>query len=93
MVLYAAAVRMMFDDGGGAGAGLLNTSVKSEGGQSRAEEREEGGEAGAGEEPGQALDQDSIKIMADTINLPGLPEEAAREIAEEVTLHVWCAVL
>ena len=86
--------------GAGAGAGLLNTSIKSEGGLSgkgdygeeeagpgdRTFDQGEAGPAPSVSGEGQlALDSDSIKIMADTVNVgSGLPEEAAREIAEEV---------
>ena len=34
------------------------------------------------------MDAESIKIMAETISIGNLPEEAAREIAEEVTYRV-----
>jgi len=85
---------MMFDDPIG-GAGLLNTSMKSEGGQSTREEGEGdttivGGEKGASSDgEGQlALDVDSIKIMAETVSMGAIPEEAAREIAEEVTYRL-----
>jgi len=85
---------MTFDDPIG-GAGLLNTSMKSEGGQSAREEGEGdttvvGGEKGSGSDgEGQlALDVDSIKIMAETVSMGAIPEEAAREIAEEVTYRL-----
>jgi len=86
---------MMFDDPLAGGSGLLNTSMKSEGGQSGREEVEvetpAGGEkAGSGNDgEGQlALDVDSIKIMAETVAMGGISEDAAREIAEEVTYRL-----
>jgi len=86
---------MMFDDPLAGGSGLLNTSMKSEGGQSGREEVEvetaAGGEkAGTGNDgEGQlALDVDSIKIMAETVAMGGISEDAAREIAEEVTYRL-----
>ena len=95
-------ITMMLDDPslGGAGPGLLNTSMKSEGGLSgKGDYGEE--EAGAGErtfDPSEAtvssgegqlaLDIDSVKIMAETVSVGGLPEEAAREIADEVSYRV-----
>ena len=91
---------MMFDDPLAGGAGLLNTSMKSEGGQSgRGEDGEDRdttvvGEKAASDGEGQlALDVDSIKIMAETVHMSGIPEEAAREIAEEVkSFRVSCHV-
>ena len=86
---------MMFDDPLAGGSGLLNTSMKSEGGQSGREEVEvetaAGGEnAGSGNDgEGQlALDVDSIKIMAETVAMGGISEDASREIAEEVTYRL-----
>ena len=94
---------MMLDEPllGAGGPGLLNTSMKSEGGLSgKGEYGEE--EAGPGDRTfdqseaaavssgeGQlALDIDSVKIMAETVSVGGLPEEVAREIADEVTYRV-----
>ena len=82
----------------GAGANLLNTSIKSEGGLSGKGDYNED-EVGAADRTfdqpevssgeGQlAFDADSIKIMSDTINIANLPEEVAKEIAEEVTFRV-----
>jgi len=86
----------MFDDPLGGGAGLLNTSMKSEGGQSGREDGDVDTTVGGGEKSvsgndgeGQlALDVDSIKIMAETVAMGGISEEAAREIAEEVTYRL-----
>ena len=92
---------MMLDDPslGGAGPGLLNTSMKSEGGLSGkgdygeeevgAERNFDPSEAAESTGEGQlALDSDSVKIMAETVSVGGLPEEAAREIADEVSYRV-----
>ena len=93
---------MMLDEPllGAAGPGLLNTSMKSEGGLSGKGEygEEEAGpgdrtfdqtEAAVSSGEGQlALDIDSVKIMAETVSVGGLPEEVAREIADEVTYRV-----
>ena len=93
---------MMLEDPltGGAGAGLLNTSIKSEGGLSGkgeygdeevgpADRTFEQSEAVVSTGEGQlALDSDSVKMMAETVSVGGLPEEAAREIAEEVSYRV-----
>ena len=87
----------------GGGAGLLNTSIKSEGGVSGKGDYDgddtgvadrtfdhndtETGAAVSGE--GQlAFDADSIKVMGESVNIAGLPEEVAKEIAEEVTYRV-----
>jgi len=90
---------MMFDDSslvGGANSSMLNTSMKSEGGlsvlnTSRGEEEAVEGADNVKEEagePGLAFDADSIKVMAETIGMGLLPEEAARELAEEATYRV-----
>lgn len=89
---------MMFDDPLAGGAGLLNTSMKSEGGNSVREDGEgeatagqgeKGGSASGGDGEGQlALDVDSIKIMAETVAMGNISEEAAKEIAEEVTYRL-----
>ena len=84
---------MQFDDSlhGMGGQALLNTSIKSEGGvsvhnTSRGEEEDkEEKEAEEEGEPGLAFDVDSIKVMAETVGMGALPEEAARELGEEVT--------
>merc|ERR1719309_1022009 len=89
----------MFDDSmvaGGGNASMLNTSMKSEGGlsmlnTSRGEEEAAEGAENIKEEagePGLAFDADSIKVMAETIGMGLLPEEAARELAEEATYRV-----
>lgn len=85
----------MFDDPIGSGVGLLNTSIKSEGAHST---KEEGDDVATGENEknglgndgeGQlVLDIDSIKIMAETIGMSGISEEASKEIAEEVTYRL-----
>lgn len=89
---------MMFEDSVGGSSSMLNTSMKSEGGASahntsRGEEAAEDGGEGAEVkeeegEPGLAFDADSIKVMAETIGMALLPEDAARELAEEATYRV-----
>jgi len=90
----------MFDDNmvaGGSNASMLNTSMKSEGGlsmlnTSRGEEEAAEGAENIKEEagePGLAFDADSIKVMAETIGMGLLPEEAARELAEEATYRYF----
>ncbi len=95
-------ITMMLDETlmGAVGSGLLNTSMKSEGGFSGKGEygEEEAGpgdrtfdqsEAAVSSGEGQlALDIDSVKIMAETVSVGGLPEEVAREIADEVSYRV-----
>ena len=78
------------------GAGpLLNTSIKSEGGASGkvdyGEDVEMADRTISEEEAAElqlALDAESVKVMAESINIGTLPEEAAREIAEEVTYRL-----
>ena len=87
---------MQFEDSlhGMGGQALLNTSIKSEGGVSvhnTSRGEEDGGEEKEAEEegePGLAFDVDSIKVMAETVGMGALPEEAARELGEEVTYRV-----
>ena len=80
------------------GGPLLNTSIRSEGGVSN---RVESGNYGEDvdtaertmfeEDSGEiqlSLNADSIKVMAETVNIGNLPEEASREIAEEVTYRL-----
>ena len=82
---------MLEDPVTGGGAGLLNTSIKSEGGLSgkgdyeddtgiadRTFDQTEAAAPPSGE--GQlAFDADSIKVMGESVNVSGLPEEVAKE--------------
>ena len=76
------------------GAGpLLNTSIKSEasGKVDYGEDVEMADRTITEEEAAElqlALDAESVKVMAESINIGNLPEEAAREIAEEVTYRL-----